>query len=756
MLITDFDALRGAVEPILLGDVCVAGIDTETTEIKDDRFTPLGTDSRIAGFSVSYDLAEAEVDLYAAVRHAPYDWRRRKDLIERDRAQFYGSGKNQKPRRFTGAEWAGILADEGVTDGGTWAPGMDPNLPLDEVVDLWKELFAVAGVIWRAHNWPFDAKMFMADGVVPPWERIEDTQVRSVFTDERPLDAYDEEAENWVHQGHGLKHLGEEYLGIPAEAQALLKEAMEVLKCKCFAHLPLRRIIAPYGWMDTRLCLNLGRHIDGRRLSSDPKIRELIAAHHREIRRVVEMEHRGIRVDVAEADRRAEAKRQEQGRLRVRAQQAAGAVVPLDSPKELEGMIYDRFGMPLYRDQRNTRKATLKQVRAKMAAGKGLAAGSELTYDRAVELLDTVLDYRAATKELTAFYEPLVNFGGEEGIIYAILNMLAARTTRYSAAKPNIQQMPKPKKGRELESVRALFKPRDGHVLLPLDYSTQELRVAAHYARAIPSVFEHRFTWRCTLERRGDCKGKPPHGKNEVHVGYRSDFSRAPERMGLVDGFMTGNRDYDPHAIMVVRCNELAIEIDRGTGKGANFALIYGAGIWKLAEILDCSYDMAKRIFEVFWNVAYPELGRVKEFIAERLRHHGPSTRYSHQDFIRTIHGGAVFLEGAHKGFNYIVQRSCREILLYAILAVTEYLEREAPDYRLLFPVHDELVIEAPADSVDRGVVRKIARLMVEAGSASTIPMIVDPAVCRENWALKEDLGAEWGWNGVTDVQEAA
>lgn len=749
MLITDFDELRRALEPILRGDVEYAGFDTETSEIHDDRFTPFGTDSRIAGFSISYDLPPTAhsspaapsrcVDLYSAVRHRPYDYRRRRDLIQAD-------------VKHDGPDWIKRLdVDEGISPEGLWLPGWDPNLPIDEVRDLWREVFAVEGVIWRAHNWPFDAKMLLAEGVEIPWDRIEDTQVLSVFTDERPLDLWNEEENGWVHKGHGLKHLGEEYLGIDPEAQRLLKEAIDVLDCKSYAHLPLRTIVAPYGAMDTRLCLNLGEHIHARPLAQDPAVLALIREHHKELRRVVEMESRGVCIDVAEAARAAEELEREQGRIRIAAREVAGRQIALDSPAALEVQLYDDFGLPTYRENRDTRKATLKQVRSKVASGVPLMPGSPISSSQAIAVLDHVLDYRKVTKELTAFYRPLTDFG-EDGVIYTILNPLRARTTRYSAAKPNVQQMPKPKKGEEATSVRRVFKPRPGHVFLHFDYSQQELRVGTHYAQAIPEAFQYRFTWRCTLKRRGDCKGRPPHGEGEIHVGYRSNWSRRPKQMALVEGFLSGDRSYDPHQTMVERCIELAIEIDRNRGKMANFALIYGAGIFKLMEILDCSWEFAKKIFDTFWNVAYPELNRVKEFIGERLRQHGPRTQWSHQRSVRTLHGAHVFLDGAHKGLNYIIQRSCREILLKAINSVGDYLEEEAPTYKMVFPVHDELVLEVPEEDVDQGIVRNVCRLMVKAGAACSIPMIVDPAISRENWAVKEDLDPDtWGWNGVTD-----
>lgn len=734
MLILNVDELVKQLEPVLRGDVGVAGFDTETTEVPDDRFTPYGTDVRMAGFSMSFNKdtvlgtsAEQEnVDLYAAVRHSPYDWRR--------------------PHRLIPTEWADrLIRQEGVQLDGTWAPSWNPNLPLDEVRDVIRAAFRVRGVRWIAHNWPFDAKIVTVDGIELP-DEMEDTQIDSVFTDERPLDLWDEENKRFVHQGHGLKHLCEVHLGIAPDEKNLLDLARKVLECNSWAHLPLRTIVAPYACRDTRDVLDLAAHVRTRPLWGDAAIQELIRKHHAEMRHLLAMEGRGIKVDVAACAERARDREVQLPAIQARVTAELKLTLNLASPTEVAAQLYGPLGFPKYRGKDDTEKSTLKQVRALVAGG----APCAIPQDQALALLDAILEYRKAQKELTAFYRPLVEFADGESTIFTVLNALRAATTRMSASKPNIQQMQKPKKGKESESVRYCFKPRDGHVFITPDYSQQELRVAGHFALAVPSDFQYLFSWGCTLKKRGDCKGRGPHGEGVVHTGNRGfSTATAPDRMALVEGFMSADRAFDPHQIMADAAN-----VDRDRGKTADFALIYGAFYYKLAETLDCTVEEAKRIYDAFWKDAFPELAHVKTFIGERLRNVGPQSYYSHQKSIRTLHGGRIHLAGAHKGFNYIVQRSCREILLNAVLAVGDVI-RNTP-YRMLFPVHDELVLECPSDSLDQGVVYSICKAMVEAGSASRVPMVVEPNVCRANWAEKEALPLEWGYNGVLAARASA
>ncbi|KKK50799.1 hypothetical protein LCGC14_3121420, partial [marine sediment metagenome] len=272
-----------------------------------------------------------------------------------------------------------------------------------------------------------------------------------------------------------------------------------------YSMLPLRSAIAPYGAMDTRLTLDLSKHVRERPAWADGKIRALVDVHRAERQLIVEMETRGMPVDTQLASERAEVVRKRMGEcLATLKARSGGRTVPIDSPTKLAPFLYGTMDIPRYRGQDNTRDATLKQVRTKLVADGSPRCGP-ISTDDAVNLLDAIMEYRKVTKELSSFFEPLSK---GSGTIHTILRQLGARTTRMTAEKPNAHQMAKPKKGTDPKlSVRHLFKPEPGHAFLCCDYSAQEMRVAAHYTAAIPKSFAYRFSWRCTLAKRGDCKG---------------------------------------------------------------------------------------------------------------------------------------------------------------------------------------------------------------------------------------------------------
>ena len=766
-LMNSLAELEEALEPVLAGRVDRAAFDTETTLVGDGGFTPFGTDTRIAGFSVSYDVEGREVDLYAPIRHVPYDWRRSSSAMAAD-------------TKHSGREWLqrlyreeGVAPMQGKDFVGAWLPGRDPNLDLEAVLALLQRAFNVPGIVWYAHNWPFDARVLLVDGIDVPWERMECTLAMSVFTDARPLDLWDPALKDgrgaYVHGGHKLKHLGEAYMGMPADAQSLLEEAKEALgpgssKLQDYSMLPLRTALAPYACMDTRLTLRLAAACKGREAYRDPKVRELLNAHRAERELSVEMERRGMPVDQALCAERVKLKETEVAGLVAKANRLAGIVLNLGHGETLAGQLYDELGFPTYQVGgdiiRNTAQATLKQVRTRIVTEDGPKAEDH------AHLVDAILDYRKAHKELTTFYRPLTYFG-DTGRVHTVLSPLGARTTRYAAETPNVMQMSKPKKGKTPEEARAnqeacvrhVFKPGDGHSFLLLDYHSQEMRVAGHYSLAVPETFSYRFQWMCTMGKRGSCKGRAPHGpkgdpnacRQFIHIGYRDTPTRRPAIMGLSDGFLKQGTAFDPHAAMVKFCQLGDLDIDRDKGKTADFTILYGAGIKRLMETLDCSYQVARKLLDIFWQEAYPELQRVKWFIQERLRRQGPRSAYSHQEFVRSLYGGRIHLADAFKGWNYIIQRSCREILLHASLGVQRFLELEgaADDYQMVLPLHDELIFHVPTDSLDQRIVQGICQRMVEAGKPSLVPMVVEPKVAHESWAVKESLPQGWGCDGV-------
>ena len=92
---------------------------------------------------------------------------------------------------------------------------------------------------------------------------------------------------------------------------------------------------------------------------------------------------------------------------------------------------------------------------------------------------DALLRHRDATKTLE-FLRSWLELRDPNNVIHATYNVGFVKTGRLSSSNPNIQQIS--------SRLKPAFIPRPGHVLLDLDYSQVELRVAAFISRSQPMI----------------------------------------------------------------------------------------------------------------------------------------------------------------------------------------------------------------------------------------------------------------------------
>ena len=92
---------------------------------------------------------------------------------------------------------------------------------------------------------------------------------------------------------------------------------------------------------------------------------------------------------------------------------------------------------------------------------------------------DALLRHRDATKTLE-FLRSWLELRDPNNVIHATYNVGFVKTGRLSSSNPNVQQIS--------ARLKPAFVPRPGHVLLDLDYSQVELRVAAFISRSAPMI----------------------------------------------------------------------------------------------------------------------------------------------------------------------------------------------------------------------------------------------------------------------------
>jgi DNA polymerase I len=384
------------------------------------------------------------------------------------------------------------------------------------------------------------------------------------------------------------------------------------------------------------------------------------------------MELAGIRVDQNELARLSTLMESGIGRLTSEIHSLAGREFNIASPQQLGKILFDEMGLP-----------------APVRYGKGKVVSTAVDVLEALatdhEIVAKVLEYRQLTKlkgtyvdALPALMDPVT------ARIHTSFNQTGAATGRLSSSNPNLQNIPiKTELGRE---IRAAFIPRDGWKLLVADYSQIELRLLAHMSE--DPVLLDAF-------RQGE----------DIHT------RTAAEVMGVPPMLVTREA--------------------RNNAKAVNFGIVYGISAFGLAANLGISRKEA----EAYIKAYFERYSGVKRFIDETIRQTRESgvarTLFGRERPIPDINSRNPNARGfaERTAVNSPIQGTAADLIKLAMVR----LERALAGFegRLLLQVHDELVLEAPVDEIDR--IRQLVRNEMETVCELKVPLLVEVGV-GENW----------------------
>jgi DNA polymerase-1 len=328
----------------------------------------------------------------------------------------------------------------------------------------------------------------------------------------------------------------------------------------------------------------------------------------------------GIRVDVEQAERGlAEAEE----RIVTLAEPYDG--VNLKSPNQMRQMLYEDWGLTPTSKTRTGAWSTDKD------------ALEALSWDPRVEAL---MEYRRLTKQVDAYYLPLLDRLGEDGRVHPSLNPWRTVTGRFSMSGPNLQTIPRESTAAE---IRKVFIPADGLVLTEWDLSQIEVRVAA-------------------------------------------DLSQEPV---LLDAYAEGRDIYQAMA------DEL--KVTRNVAKTLVLMMQYGAGPQKVAVTLargtgkPPDLAQAKRLWKGYWRT-YPRIHRLMEGMTEMARRRGyvPLWREGHR---RRFKSPAARWPRYYSALNANIQGGAADLLKDVMLEVEPLVESEGWG-QVVLTVHDSLLIE--------------------------------------------------------------
>ena len=356
----------------------------------------------------------------------------------------------------------------------------------------------------------------------------------------------------------------------------------------------------------------------------------------------------------------------------------AGTQFNIRSAQQLGDVLFNGLGLPAPRKTKGGQASTSQQTLEKLAGQH--------------PVVDSILQYRKLEKMRSTYLDPLPRLVDPQGRIHTTFNQKATATGRLSSSNPNLQNIPV--RGPLGKRMRSCFIAGPGRLLVSADYSQVELRVLAHVSQdpALLEAFRN---------------GEDIHARTAALV-----YDLPPDQV---------NPD------------------QRRNAKTINFGLIYGMGAQKLAQELKISTTQAKDFIARYFE----RLQGLKEFyegVEASARKHGFVTTLGGRrrllPDINSASGQAAAL-ARRQAINTVIQGSAADIIKLAMLAVARDEHLRELDARLLLQVHDELLLEVPADAAEEAGAL-VARLMQDvcpAGKELSVPLLVD-------WGTGHDWGA--------------
>ncbi|MEE8057182.1 MAG: DNA polymerase I [Pseudomonadales bacterium] len=351
----------------------------------------------------------------------------------------------------------------------------------------------------------------------------------------------------------------------------------------------------------------------------------------------------------------------------------AGEEFNLASPKQLGHILFEKLQLPIIKKTPKGAASTAEEVLTELA----------LDYP----LPKLLMEYRGLSKLKSTYTDKLPEMiNPTTGRIHTSYHQAVTATGRLSSSDPNLQNIPiRTTEGRR---VRQAFIAPTAYKIVAADYSQIELRIMAHLS----------------------------------------------QDQGLLDAFAHGKDIHQATAAEVfgVTLEQVSAE-QRRRAKAINFGLIYGMSAFGLAKQISVGRHEAQAYIDTYF-ARYPG---VKEYM-DRTRADAAEQGYVETLFGRRLHlpeinasNGMRRQAAERTAINAPMQGTAADIIKKAMVAVDQWLIESAIDAKMIMQVHDELVFEVAAASIEQ--LSSTVTDLMGAAAALDVPLIVDVGV-GDNW----------------------
>lgn len=344
----------------------------------------------------------------------------------------------------------------------------------------------------------------------------------------------------------------------------------------------------------------------------------------------------------------------------------AGEEFNLQSPKQLEYILFDKMGIPPTKKTK-TGFSTDEEVLTELSQ-KYKIAEYMLTYRKYAKLKNTYLDV----------FPTLIN--EKTGRIHASFNQTVTATGRLSSSEPNLQNIPV--RGEEGREIRNTFIPEKGNLLIAADYSQIELRLLAH-------------------------------------------FSNDPT---LVEAFKNNDDIHRKTAMKIYSVSKEHVTASmRNIAKIINFSIIYGKTAFGLSKELGIKRKEAEDFIKGYFST-YSRVKPFCEEVVEEVRNKGFVRTMCGRirDLSKTINSSNAMArnEAERMALNTLIQGSAADMIKVAMVAIHKEFKNHLKTAKIVMQVHDELVVEVSEAEADKAMT--IMKEIMEHSVKANVPITVD------------------------------
>ncbi|MGA7985304.1 MAG: DNA polymerase I [Burkholderiales bacterium] len=388
---------------------------------------------------------------------------------------------------------------------------------------------------------------------------------------------------------------------------------------------------------------------------------------------LLRMERNGVLLDSTKLEAQSHELGKEMLEKEQKAYEAAGQPFNLNSPKQIQEILFERQGLPVKKKTPSGAPSTDEDVLAELAQD--------------YPLPKILLEYRGLAKLKSTYTDKLPRMvNPRTGRVHTTYSQAVAVTGRLASTEPNLQNIPiRTPQGRR---IREAFIAPPGCRILSADYSQIELRIMAHLSG--DEGLRHAFA----------------HG-HDVHRATAAEVFGRP-------------------------LNEVTQD-ERRTAKVINFGLIYGMSSFGLAQNLGIERATAQAYIESYFS-RYPGVRRYMDETRERARKLGyVETVFGRRLWLAEMKSGSPQRRQAAEraAINAPMQGTAADLIKLAMVTVQKWLDERGFGAKLIMQVHDELVLEVPQRELDE--VREGLRTRMQDVARLEVPLIVDVGV-GDNW----------------------